>query len=309
MVVNFFKGEFQMKENQFSLTAMMCAYLRACHATYDDPKIFDDFLAYRLIPNENRVLIEQGLTKHLKQKAPERAASFPDQASAMKWMTRAMNSRSNLLSRARYTEDNLEVAVRHGARQYVILGAGLDTFAFRRLDLLDKIQVFEIDHPATQSFKKRRIAELGWELPTQLNFISMDFTKDNLAVVLKKSLYNSQVKSFFSWLGVTMYLTRDEVATTLRSIAGIAPTGSVVVFDYFDIDVFDPEKADPHTQELMALAQQAGESMKTGFDPLTLAADLASLGFCLHEDLNQTDIHKRYSQGRKYGHFVQAVVK
>lgn len=298
-----------MKENQFSLTAMMCAYLRASHARYDDPKIFDDFLAYQLIPNENRLLIEQGLTKYLQLKAPEHTASFPDQATALKWIARTMNSRSNVLSRSCYTEDALEAAVKQGTLQYVILGAGLDTFAFRRPDMLDKLQVFEIDHPATQTFKTHRIAELGWDFPAQLNFISMDFTQENLAVVLKESSYDPQVKSFFSWLGVTMYLTRDEVFTTLRTIAAVAPTGSAVVFDYFDIDVFDPQKVDSQMQEEMAQAQQAGEPMKTGFDPSTLAADLASLGFRLHEDLNQVDIQKRYLQGRKCAHIVQALVE
>ncbi|VBB09164.1 s-adenosyl-l-methionine-dependent methyltransferase [Lucifera butyrica] len=298
-----------MEEDQFSLTAVMCAYLRASHAKYDDPKIFDDFLAYQLIPDENRLLIEQGLIKYLKLKAPELAASLPDQTTALAWITRAMNSRSNLLSRSRYTEEALEAAVNHGTQQYVILGAGLDTFAFRRPDLLAKLHVFEVDHPNTQNFKTQRITELGWEFPAQLSFISMDFTQESLAVALKKSSYNPRVKSFFSWLGVTMYLTREEVFTTLRTIAAIAPAGSWVIFDYFDIDVFNPQKVDPQMQEQIAHAQEAGEPMKTGFDPAMLASDLVNLGFYLHEDLDQVDIQKRYLCGSKYVHLVQAIIK
>lgn len=298
-----------MKENQFSLTAIMCAYLRASHAKYDDPKIFDDFLAYQLIPDENRLLIEQGLTKYLKLKVPEFAASLPDQATALKCITRTMNGQSNLLSRSRYTEEALEAAVDHGIQQYVILGAGLDTFAFRRPDLLAKLHVFEVDHPNTQNFKIQRITELGWEFPKQLNFISIDFTKESLAAALKKASYDPRAKSFFSWLGVTMYLTRKEVFSTLRTIAAFAPTGSRVVFDYFDIDVFNPQKVDLQMQEKMAQAQEAGEPMKTGFDPSMLARGLAKLGFHLHEDLNPTDIQKRYSQGCKFAHIAQAIIE
>lgn len=298
-----------MKENQFSFTAMMCAYLRACHAEYDDPKIFDDFLACHLVPDENRVLIEQGLLNYLQQKSPEIAASLPDQTTAIKHMARAMNSRSNLLSRSRYTEDSLEVAVNVGVRQYVILGAGLDTFAFRRKDMLNRLSVFEIDHPATQAFKKQRIAELGWVVPSQLSFIAVDFSQKSLASALRESAFDPQVKSFFSWLGVTMYLDRSDVFSTLRSIASIAPVGSRIVFDYFDADLFNPEQTDQYVKEEIAMAKQAGEPMKTGFDPSMLAADLANLGFHLNEDLSQIDIQKRYLQGRKHAHIAQAIVK
>ncbi|WP_346353075.1 class I SAM-dependent methyltransferase [Azotosporobacter soli] len=298
-----------MKEKQFSLTAMMCAYLRAAHAKHGEPKIFDDFLAEQLIPEENRLRIEEGLIQYLQLKAPEHSAAFPDKATALKRITETMNSRSNLLGRSRYTEDALEAAVKEGTRQYVILGAGLDTFAFRRRDMLDKLRVFELDHPATQCFKTDRIAELGWAVPEQLNFISMDFTQEDLAVVLKESSYDPKVKSFFSWLGVTMYLTREDVFKTLRAIADIVPSGSAIVFDYFDLDIFDPQKVDLQMQEEMARAQQAGEPMQTALDPSTLAADLASAGFRLQEDLDQADIQKRYSQGRKYAHIVQAWVE
>jgi methyltransferase (TIGR00027 family) len=298
-----------MKEDQFSITAIMCAYLRACHAMYDEPKIFDDFLAYHLIPSENRALIEQGLLKYLQLKTSEHATAFSDQAAALKSIARVMNSRSNLLSRARFTEDNLEIAVNTGTKQYIILGAGLDTYAFRHKDRLDKLRVFEIDHPATQAFKKQRIAELGWEIPSQLNFIATDFRQETLAEVLTKSAYNPEVKSFFSWLGVTMYLSREEVFRTLRSIAAIAPAGSMVVFDYFDLKFFDPMQSDSQIQEEIAMAKQAGEPMKTGFDPSTLSTDLENLGLHLCEDLNQEEIQKRYLQGRKYGHIALAMVK
>ncbi len=104
-----------------------------------------------------------------------------------------MQGLSSVLCRARYSEDNLKEAVKQGMQQYVILGAGMDTFAFRHPELLEQLQVFEVDHPATQAFKRQRIAELGWEKPSNLHFVTVDFTQENLATALKRSSYDSKV--------------------------------------------------------------------------------------------------------------------
>jgi O-methyltransferase involved in polyketide biosynthesis len=106
-----------------------------------------------------------------------------------------------------------------------------------------------------------------------------------------------------------MYLTREELFKTLRSIAELVLSGSALVFDYFDKDIFDPQKVDLQIKEEMARAEQAGEPMRTALDPATLEADLASVGFRLEEDLHQAEIEKRYSQGRKYAHIVRARVE
>jgi methyltransferase (TIGR00027 family) len=216
----------------------------------------------------------------------------------------------NVLSRSRYTEDNLEQAVKQGVRQYVILGAGLDTFAFRRSDLLRQLQVFEVDHPATQAFKRNRLAELGWEIPPNLYFVPVDFSKESLAEALRGVSFDPQAKSFFSWLGVTMYLTRDEVFTTLRSITDVAPVGSTVIFDYFV-----PKETTPHMLQMREDLRKIGEPIKTVFDPSALALDLANLGFRLHENLSPSEIQERYFQRRtdsyyasEHVHFAWAVI-
>lgn len=163
--------------------------------------------------------------------------------------------------------------------------------------------MFEVDHPATQNLKLLRLSELGWEHPEHLHFIPIDFTKENLTTALtRSSAYDSNIKSFFSWLGVTMYLTREEVFKTLRSITVIAPKGSVVIFDYLDSDAFIPEKSSPKMQKKQELFQKFGEKMITGFNPSTLEEDIASLGLSLHENLSPEDIEKLYFQGRKDGH-------
>lgn len=303
-----------MKENQISRTAMGTAFMRAYHAKHDYPKIFDDFLAYHFFSDEIRPIIEQKMAESLQLYDPVRAASCPDQATALAWVMRY--TASSIFCRARHAEDNLIKAVGQGIRQYVILGAGLDTFAFRRPELLEQLQVFEVDHPAMQAFKRRRLAELGWEHPVQLYFIPVDFTQESLSAALTRSAYDPQVPSFFSWLGVTYYLTRDTVFATLRAVADIAPAGSMIIFDYLDTDAFVPGRMSKGVQVLLERVRQLGEPLITGLNPSTLAADLASLGLHLQENLSPTDIEDRYFQGRtdgyhasKHTHYAWAVVK
>jgi methyltransferase (TIGR00027 family) len=312
-----------MNENQASFTAMMVAYMRAYHSMHDTPKIFDDFLAYDLIPEEKRALIEQ----HLIEQNVTFGKQLNDFEYAASHSNQTINSESLMqeihrdagvfISRARYAEDSLEKAIKQGVKQYVILGAGMDTFAFRRPEMMVKLEVFEVDHPATQKFKLQRLAELEWEQPAKLHFIPIDFTKESLVTALiSSSSYDPKIKTFFNWLGVTYFLTRDEVFTTLRSITEIAPAGSIIVFDYLDIDTFIPEKSSPQMQHKLELLRTIGEPMITGFNPLTLAEDLASLGFQLHENLSQDDIEERYFKKHMNGyhsqehvHFAYAVVE
>lgn len=291
-----------MKEDQASFTAMMVAYYRAYHSRHAPDKIFDDFLAYDLVPEDKREQIEQITAEYFTN------GYFTPEYSLQKG--------SYLVSRARYTEDILEEAVRQGVKQYVILGAGMDTFAFRRPDLMESLKVFEVDHPATQKFKLNRLTELGWEHPENLYFIPIDFTKESLETVLNSSpSYDSDAKSFFSWLGVISYLTLEEISATLRSIVAIASSGSTLVFDYPDFDAFNSEKF-PQMQRAREFLQNVGEPIKTdGFIPSNLAKDLTSLGLHLKENLTPTEIKNRYLKGYtdEYntfnGHFACAIVK
>lgn len=299
-----------MFDNQVSLTAIMTAYCRAYHAMNDNPKIFDDFLAYSLIPEERRNLIEQGFAMALK---PNSAVSTNLGCNQQVTMTSLMQAMGlpNVVSRARYTEDNLRQALEQGIKQYVILGAGLDTFAFRRADMLEKLRVFEVDHPATQTFKCNRLTELEWPAPNNLHFVAADFTKTSLDEALKESSFDPEIKSFFSWLGVTMYLTREEVISTLQSIVKIAPTGSIIVFDYFM-----PEKANSQVQEIWKELRKIGEPVKTGFIPEVLVKDLKGIGLKVLQDMGQSDIQKHYFQDHsdcyhasKHVHLAMAEVK
>ncbi len=317
-----------MDEKWASITALITAYCRGYHATHDSPKIFDDFLAAELFTAEEHETFDRQLAETLKVISPERAAAHPDQATALAWVMQLHNGPITL-SRSRYTEDQLEAAIASaspthsvghdvlpGMRQYVILGAGFDTFAFRRPDLLDRLEVFEVDHPATQAIKRQRLDRLHKPWPPQLHFVSIDFTRQRLFDALRQSAYDPQQTSFFSWLGVTYYLTHEVVFATLRDVAAVAAPGSVIVFDYMDADAFHPARAAQRMQLMHAIARQVGEPMQAGFDPIELAAELDRVGFRSEEDLDPAAIEQRFFQHRaddyhafEHVHLARATVK
>ena len=303
-----------MTEKQAGLSALAMAYARAYHATHDSPKIFDDFLANSLFTPKELAERDQTWAGLLQYVAPELAATHPDPATATAWVIQLTNGPITL-PRSRYAEDSLEESIPQGVRQYVILGAGFDTFAYRRPDLADRLQIFELDHPATQAIKFERVAAAGWTHPANLHFVPVDFTRESLEDTLGRSRYQADKLSFFSWLGVSFYLTREVVLDTLQSIASIATPGSTVVFDYLHTDAYDPEKAGKRMQQMQWMATQLGEPMQSGFDPLALAADLDAHGLRLQENLDPAAIEARYFQGRsdryhaiEHFHYAKAVV-
>jgi len=305
-----------MQIDQVSRTAQITAYSRGYHSLYDDPKIFNDFLANHLLTKEERVSIEERMMASLQMNNPACADGFSDTSTALRWIMQSQAAAPILLGRARYTEDLLSEAVTEGIGQYVILGAGLDTFAFRSQKLNKRIQVMEVDHPATQLYKRNRITELGWEPPDNLHFIPVDFTHDNLTEALRNSSFDPGIQSFFSWLGVTYYLSRETVFATLRHIVDIAPSGSRLVFDYLDNNAFEENKAAPRVLRMLKSVQELGEPMQFGFDPCLLEDELDSVGLQLVEDLSPNDIHERYFLGRidfyracEHAHFAHVRIK
>lgn len=303
-----------MEDSRASVTALITAFVRAYHATHDDPKIFDDFLAPQLFSEQERLFFSKNLAASLSFFDPELAAKCSDEASALAAVMR-IQSAPITLPRSAYTEDTLSHAVQEGVQQYVVLGAGYDTFAFRKPEMLRQLDVFEIDHPATQADKRHRLAALGWDQPSALHWVAVDFSKQDLIAALKNSTFDPNKLTFFSWLGVTYYLTRDQVGETLRSLSTLAPSGSPLIFDYFEADALVPGHAGPVVQRLLDMVRTAGEPMKMGFEPSTLAADLAPLGWKLVEDLSPSVLQDRYFIGRTDGyhafdkvHFAQAQV-
>lgn len=271
-----------MEPDRASWTARLAAYARAYHYAHDSPRVFEDFLAGTLITPEDRETMD-------KQWAPAVADSEPRRPGA------------HVLGRARYNEDKLSDAIDRGISQYVIVGAGLDTFALRRPDLQDRLRVFELDHPATQALKRDRLCQAALALPPHLHFCPTDFERESVGSSLSRSPFDPTVPTFFSWLGVTYYLTREAISNTLTSIGTVAAPTSELVMDYADSAVFLPANQSPQTRDLFVRLQSVGEPLISGFNPLTLTEELAAVGFELLEDLDAKAQEARYFAGRADG--------
>ena len=268
-----------MQENCPSATALRVAMRRAAHQVLDDPKIFDDPLALRVLGLENV------------------STSQPDQ----KWLEETPLSRvlrASLAARSRYAEDELHTAVKRGIRQYVVLGAGLDTFAYRNPYPEDVLHVFEVDHPATQIWKRTRLEEIGIPIPRTLTFAPVDFEIQTLEDGLRQAGFDTSKAAFFAWLGVTMYLTSSAVATTLQFVAAMT-VGSTIVFDY----MISPALLNPAQRRVLdTLAQRValiGEPFQTFFNPSSLKTSLRVMGFGQIEDMEPEAMNARYFLGRK----------
>jgi methyltransferase (TIGR00027 family) len=192
-----------------SRTAIGVAIHRAAHQTLDRPPVFVDPLAVRIIGPRGRAALGEARFSR---------SAF---ASALRVV---------LAIRSRVAEDTLRDAVAAGVRQYVVLGAGLDTFGVRNED--PHLEVFEVDHPNTQSWKRRRLEEEGLELPPTLRFVPIDFTRHHLTDALRAAGLRFDRPTFFSWLGVVPYLAPPAVRATLETAARLSGSTGGIVFDF-----------------------------------------------------------------------------
>jgi methyltransferase (TIGR00027 family) len=205
--------------------------------------------------------------------------------------TRGM--RLMIAARSRFAEESLAAAVARGVRQYVLLGAGLDTFAHRNPFADAGLRVFEVDHPATQGWKRARLAEAGLAAPASLTFAPVDFERQTLADGLAAAGFDVARPAVFAWLGVVVYLTRAAVIETLRFIAS-PPAGTEVVFDYgVPLSDYAPAQRALHARRMARVAAR-GEPWITRFAPAEIAAELTRLGFDELEDLGPAQISRRF---------------
>jgi methyltransferase (TIGR00027 family) len=267
-----------MQEGNFSKTAFRVAVRRAAHQLLDDPKVLDDPLALRIIG----------------ESAAEQLRS--SSIGAQNRVGRAF--RAFMAARSRYAEDQLAVAVSRGVNQYVVLGAGLDTSAYRHPH--DGLRVFEVDHPATQAWKRQQLQAASIGIPASLTFVPIDFERQTLAGGLRQSSYDFKAPAFFSWLGVTPYLTLEACMATFSFIATLPPRSGVA----FDFAVQRDLLNWKQKLSLYALSKRvaaAGEPFKLFFDPGKLADDLHRLGFTKTEILDGAETNARYFSGRSDG--------
>lgn len=208
---------------------------------------------------------------------------------------------AEIISRSRYTEDKLEAAMRNGVREYVLLGAGFDTFALRRPDLLGMLNMYEVDHPLSQRVKQERLQKLAPKLPDNLVFVPVDFEEETLADALGQSDYRSDQPAFFSWLGTVQYLTPESVFATLESLAKAAAPGSELVFDY----LIPRDRIGPRDAAVMARLERftarRGEPLSSAFTPEDMERELRRRGFEVLENLSPAEHEQRYFTGRRDG--------
>ena len=260
-----------MDEGQPSRTALRAAMLRAAHQILDNPTVLDDPLALRIIGSEGESWVRSN---------PER-------------LQEARFLRAFIVARSRYAEDGLAQAIQRGTRQYVILGAGLDTFAYRNPYAEPPLHVYEVDHPATQSWKCKRLLKAGIAIPNSLTFAPIEFERQTLADGLSQAGFKVSEPAFFSFLGVMVYLTKAAVMETFRFVASL-PAGSEIVFDCAaptsSLNETQRSSREARADRMAAI----GEPWLTYFEPSSLASDLRQMGFTQIDHLGPEAANERY---------------
>ena len=285
-----------MDPGQASVTAMGTALMRADHTRSAAAPLIDDPWGDRLVPDGYRLqLRENALSAVAPERREQLEALHPDELLAA--LLRRHPSYATIIIRTRYTEDMLRAAVERGVHQYVIVGAGLDSFALRRPEFAGEIEVFELDHPDTQRFKLARLAECGGQSPPGVHFIGADLAVEGVDAALERAPFHPGEPSFFSWLGVTAYLTREANLSTLRSIASCGAPGSEVVFDYGDQEAYDNPPDDATYTRIRDRLARLGEPWISGFHPAQLEGELRAVGLELVENLSPEELDRRYCAG------------
>jgi methyltransferase (TIGR00027 family) len=266
-----------VEQAQASRTAERVAARRAAHQILDVPPVFSDPLAFAILPEEL-------------------AARIRNDPSTQEGSPLSRYLRAFLAVRSRFAEDTLAAAVAQGLTQYVLIGAGYDTFAYR--NPYPELRVFEVDHPATQAAKRARLTAAGIALPESLTFVSADLAIRTLQDALAESSFDPARPAVFAWLGVVPYLERPAIEATLRFIASLA-TGTAVVFDYgiprHSLGFLARLAFDRMADRVAAI----GEPWKSFFTPSDLRDLLLDLGFTSIEDLGASELNGRYFADRK----------
>jgi methyltransferase (TIGR00027 family) len=255
--------------NKPSLTALIPARHRAAHQLLDHGAIVDDPFAMRILGEDEKAVLQFANAHPL-----------------------ASIGRLLAVARSRIAEDALSQAVERGIRQIVVLGAGLDTFALRNPHGARQIRIYEVDHPATQAWKRQRLAEAQLALPPWLIFAPVDFEQDDLEEKLVGVGFQQDAPAFFTWLGVVPYLTEDAIGGALDTMASIP--NSEVVFDYWEPSEAFSEEMREAVRERTEQLEKTDEPLASRLAPADIAAILRSHGFFDIEDINYQEITSRF---------------
>ena len=259
-----------MQEGQASITALGAAGHRAAHQVLERGFVFADPLALSILgPDADDAI---ALAKERPERRPLRLF---------------------IAMRSRFAEDSARRAIDDGVRQILVMGAGLDTFAYR-LERTHDLRVFELDHPATQAEKRRRLTEAKIAEPAHVSYVAHDFERGSMIGALKAAGFDPDRRTFVIWLGVTPYLTEEAVFATLSEVARLAG-GAEVVFDYANPPSAIEEKAarDFH-REMAERVAASGEPFRCYFNSAELHTRASTLGFSEIEDLDRAALIGRY---------------
>lgn len=277
-----------MKQNCHSITAYKVALMRAVHQILDNPRVFEDPIALKIIGVQGNSEIHSK-----KRKFETRLHSY---------------LRAGVVARSRFVEDELSEAIKRDIRQYIILGAGLDTFAYRNPYTSIDLKIFEVDHPASQEWKRQQLYLTKIPIPKNLSFVPTNFENQSLAKQLLEAGLRTDKPSFISWMGVTMYLPYETVIKMVKHISSFLSSGSGMVFDYV---------VPPSTQNFLRrlvfrlLARRLSrleEPWVCFLDTASLVAELKAIGFTQAVDIGPEEINTRFFNDRtdqlKVGTFV-----
>jgi methyltransferase (TIGR00027 family) len=260
-----------MSDRKTSRTALRTAYLRAAHQLFDaPPRILEDPLAVSLLGPTAVQQINETVGNY---QTPARRAL-----------------RAHVVLRSRFAEDRLATAVLRGVTQYIILGAGFDTFALRQPVWAQALKILEVDHAGTQNMKCSKLAAAGLAMPENADFANIDFEHEALRDGLLRSHVSLDEPTFFSWLGVTMYLEEEAIDAVLRSVAAF-PAGSEIVLTFAPLPGDSPSPFDQRAASL-------GEPWVSYFAPEALEAKLRDAGFANVEFLAPAEAEARYFRQR-----------
>jgi methyltransferase (TIGR00027 family) len=269
-----------METGKASKTALGVAIRRAAHQLVDRPPVLDDPIAVRLVGSGSRGKMGR--------------ASHPV----------GRDLRAFAAVRSRYVEDELAEFVVRGGSQYVVLGAGLDTFAYR--NPYPGLRVFEVDFPATQQGKRAMLAEAAIAVPGNLTFVPLDLEHHTLAEDLGAAGFDAGRPAFFGWLGVIPYLPLETFRATLGTIAAL-PAGSGVGFDYAVAPETLSTAGRTAFDALAGRVAAAGEPFQLFFTPEELESELRRAGFQRFEQLDYRQLNERYFKDRADGLKLSAV--
>jgi len=279
-----------MATRQQGRTADGAALGRAIHLLYARPVVFADYYALDLVSPPARFLCRSPLLYRLFLKrgiAPFR------------------HFVASTLSGMRYIEDRLADAVHEGFTQYVVLGAGLDSFALRRLDLCRSLRVFEVDHPATQALKRERIGRFLGAPPAHLELVPADFERQSLDEVLAASRFDPKARTLFSWIASIPYVDESAVHETFRSLARQSAEGSEIVFNFGSWGT-ESDGSSAVNADLERATQRRGEPLKSTFDPEALLKAVCDQGYERVALLDSDAQTQRFFAGRSDGLHVVA---